>query len=159
MEKSRVEKRYEEIKKTAADGGYTLNPVREFCLRLVEGILVNKDRYGIEACPCRLYMGKQEDNIDIVCPCDYRDDDLAEYGACFCALYITDDYNSKKQVPERRSPKKEDRKAKPADGTSATSLAYPVWRCNVCGYLCANNNPPAKCPVCKAQKERFERFM
>jgi rubrerythrin len=37
-------------------------------------------------------------------------------------------------------------------------LPYPVWRCRVCGYLCARDEPPAVCPVCKAQKERFERF-
>jgi rubrerythrin len=38
-------------------------------------------------------------------------------------------------------------------------LAFPVWRCKVCGYLCARPQPPLVCPVCKAGKERFERFM
>jgi rubrerythrin len=35
----------------------------------------------------------------------------------------------------------------------------PVWRCKVCGYLCARDEPPEVCPICKATKERFERFM
>jgi rubrerythrin len=34
----------------------------------------------------------------------------------------------------------------------------PVWRCRVCGYLCARDEPPGVCPICKAKKDRFERF-
>ena len=156
MDEQKVEEKYREIRENAESGGYQLNPDKDFCMRLVEGLLVNQDRYGIEACPCRLYMGKREDNLDIVCPCYYRDDDLAEYGACFCALYVSDGYNEDRQTPERRA-RKADKSArgKPETGKS---LAYPVWRCSVCGYLCANNNPPGKCPICKAGKERFERF-
>jgi ferredoxin-thioredoxin reductase catalytic chain len=29
----------------------------------------------------------------------------------------------------------------------------------VCGYLCAREEPPGTCPICKAEKDRFERFM
>ena len=39
------------------------------------------------------------------------------------------------------------------------NIKYPVWRCNVCGYLCARENPPEICPICKAKKERFEIFI
>jgi rubrerythrin len=34
----------------------------------------------------------------------------------------------------------------------------PMWRCTVCGYLCAREGPPDVCPICKVTKERFERF-
>jgi rubrerythrin len=34
----------------------------------------------------------------------------------------------------------------------------PVWRCTVCGYLCARESPPDQCPICKVTKDRFERF-
>jgi ferredoxin-thioredoxin reductase catalytic chain len=34
----------------------------------------------------------------------------------------------------------------------------PVWRCTVCGYLCAREGPPDVCPICKVTKDRFERF-
>jgi len=34
-----------------------------------------------------------------------------------------------------------------------------VWRCLVCGYLCGREGPPELCPICKAGKERFERFI
>jgi len=39
------------------------------------------------------------------------------------------------------------------------SLPLPVWRCKVCGYLCARESPPELCPICKATADRFERFM
>ena len=157
MDKQRLEEKYQGIKESAEVGGYQLNPDKEFCLQLVDGLMVNLDRYGIEACPCRLYVGKRENNLDIVCPCYYRDDDLAEYGACFCALYINDRYNTEQQVPDRR--KRTQERGNKAELHIGKSLAYPVWRCGVCGYLCANNNPPGKCPICKVDKERFERFI
>jgi ferredoxin-thioredoxin reductase catalytic subunit len=157
----RLQKRLEKLKRDAAEGGYKLNPDEDFVADLTAGLLANQDRYGIESCPCRLFTGEKEDNMDIVCPCMYRDDDLAEYGACFCALYVTDQEQNK-QVPERR-PSLEERRAKAktdeADTKAPAALPYPVYRCSVCGYLCANNNPPRVCPICKASSERFERFM
>lgn len=158
MADERVKKRIEKLKNDAVSGGYKLNSDEEFVEGLVEGMLANKDRYGIESCPCRLLTGKPEENKDIICPCDYRDDDLAEYGACFCALYVTGDENKQKQVPERRPPLSERNNKAQAEGALPSSLPYPVWRCSVCGYLCAANNPPRVCPVCKAQ-DRFERFI
>lgn len=155
----RVRKRLEKLKKDAESGGYKLNPDEEFVEGLVEGLLANSDRYGIESCPCRLLTGKPEDNLDIVCPCVYRDDDLADYGACFCALYVTDGASEHKQAPERRPPASQRAKKAKAESVVPSSLAYPVYRCSVCGYLCANNNPPRVCPICKAGAERFERFM
>jgi ferredoxin-thioredoxin reductase catalytic subunit len=157
----RVQKRLDALKKDAAAGGYKLNPDESFVADLAEGLVTNADRYGLEICPCRLIDGPPEENIDIVCPCVYRDDDLAEYGACFCALYVTEGVQTK-QVPERRPPKEVRQAAETAKNETAaspTTLKYPVYRCTVCGYLCANTNPPRVCPICKAKAERFERFM
>ncbi len=156
----RVNKRLQKLRDDAATGGYKLNPDESFVRDLTKGLLVNQDRYGIESCPCRLLEGEANENLDIVCPCVYRDDDLAEYGACFCALYVTGSEQTK-QVPERRDLK--EKSARPKASTSvlgaAITLSFPVYRCTVCGYLCANNHPPQVCPICKATKERFERFL
>jgi ferredoxin-thioredoxin reductase catalytic chain len=66
-------------------------------------------------------------------------------------------------IPERRPPREERLAAVKEKGSSGKvipgSLAYPVWRCKVCGYLAARDNPPGICPICKATKERFEEFM
>jgi len=104
-----VDRAYEVLKKDAADGGYRLNPDAEFVKNLIRGLLKNEQRYGYRACPCRLASGKKEEDLDIVCPCDYRDADIDEHGACYCALYvdeaIADGSRKVAPVPERRPPR------------------------------------------------------
>jgi ferredoxin-thioredoxin reductase catalytic subunit len=159
---------HERVKKDAEAGGYRLNPDREFTLRLIEGLLENGRRYGYWMCPCRLAFGERQKDQDLICPCDYRDADLAEFGACYCALYVTDDWiagrKPHKSIPERRPERfvLEGFSASspgPLEPSTPRPLSYPVWRCRVCGYLCARDSPPDKCPICKVGKERFERFM
>jgi ferredoxin-thioredoxin reductase catalytic chain len=61
-------------------------------------------------------------------------------------------------IPERRPPPEERMKQKET-GAFPGTLPLPVWRCRVCGYLCARDGPPEVCPICKAKKDRFERFI
>jgi ferredoxin-thioredoxin reductase catalytic chain len=151
------------LKADALAGGYQINPDDGFTMIIAEGLAANKERYGYQACPCRLASGIPEEDRDIICPCDYRDADLTEYGACYCALYVTEEIatGAKKlpSIPDRRLPGKESRKAGTAFGLINKELPYPVWRCKVCGYLCARENPPGVCPICKAKADRFERFL
>jgi len=146
----------------AERSGYHLNPDREFTLGLARGLLVNESRYGYPSCPCRLASGNADEDRDIVCPCDYRDPDLADYGACYCALYVTQEVLDGKaklrKVPERRGRQQATAAGRPVPAAAAGPLPYPVWRCRVCGYLCAREGPPEVCPVCRARKDRFERF-
>jgi ferredoxin-thioredoxin reductase catalytic chain len=159
-----IEKQYRKLNKEAEAAGYHLNPDIEFTKELVEGLLTNKKRYGYLACPCRLADGVEKDDQDIICPCDYRDDDLTQYGACYCGLYVTqaviDGKISTHSIPERRPPKDKRKKHDEKKITSLGSpLEYPIWRCKVCGYLCARNDPPEICPICKAKRERFAKFI
>ncbi|MBN2535705.1 MAG: hypothetical protein JXB88_22695 [Spirochaetales bacterium] len=164
-DREEIDSLYEKLNRDAEAGGYHLNPDIEVTKELVKGLIINKTRYGYEACPCRLASGIKEGDLDIICPCDYRDPDLSEYDTCYCSLYVSNEVvqrkKSAKPIPERR-PTEEERKVKKdrvKDQTTLTTLTYPVWRCRVCGYLCARNEPPGTCPVCKAKKERFERFI
>ncbi len=150
-----AEKYLEQLTKEAKESGYKINPDKELTLRLAEGLQKNKDRYGDIYCPCRLIIGKKENYRDIICPCNYRDDDIEEYGACFCALYVGEKFSEAKQIPDRRTAAKKEAKKNMFQST----LSYPVWRCSVCGYLCARNAPPEKCPICKVSKDRFEKFI
>ena len=90
--------------------GYFFNRDRAFVLDLMESLLVNRDRYGYMACPCRLASGNRDLDKDIFCPCTYRDPDVAEFGACYCGLYVSKDWNEDRipheVVPERRDPEK-----------------------------------------------------
>jgi ferredoxin-thioredoxin reductase catalytic subunit len=160
-----LEELYQKLNEEALSGGYHLNPDVQFAKDLVEGLITNEKRYGYRACPCRLAAGTKEKDLDIICPCDYRDADLAEHGMCYCALYVTREVvkGEKKltgSIPERRPPIEERTKGKgKVRSRDLDRLPLPVWRCKVCGYLCAREGPPEECPVCKALKERFERFL
>ena len=159
-----IEALYRRLSREAEAGGYHLNPDVEFTRDLVRGLLVNQQRYGYPSCPCRLASGVKGDDLDIICPCDYRDPDVGEHGACYCGLYVSQAVvKGEKQVqpiPERRRPAEERKKAKAqARGGAVAYLSYPVWRCRVCGYLCARDEPPEVCPICKARKDRFEKFL
>lgn len=159
--KELVEKFYRQLKEDAERSGYHLNPDEPFTKDLVEALLINTERYGYPSCPCRLADGTRDEDLDIICPCDYRDPDLNEFDTCYCALYVSDEVLGGKkeveQIPERR-PTKEERFRKP-EGAPPNRLPYPVHRCKVCGYLCARDEPPGKCPICGADKDRFERFI
>ena len=160
-----VDRMYLLLKKEAESGGYRFNTDVEFTRNLVRGLLKNQQRYGYRACPCRLASGKREDDLDIICPCDYRDPDIADFGACYCALYVSDAIARGQQqvapVPERRPPRSLRKGGAPVQTVSANpvpAFPLPVWRCKVCGYLCARDQPPDICPICKVTKDRFERF-
>lgn len=156
---------YGKLDKEAEAAGYHLNPDAAMIKELLNGYLVNQKRFGYPACPCRLASGKKEEDLDIICPCDYRDPDLEEYGGCYCSLYVSKDVKEGKakieSIPERRPPraKRMQMKQEEKPAPSISTLPLPVWRCKVCGYLCAREGPPGVCPICKAGKERFERFI
>ena len=101
---------YELLKKTQAAKGFYFSDDRKRVMELMDALLLNKSRYGYMACPCRLAAGDKEADRDIICPCVYRDPDVAEYGSCYCNLYVSADWNTGKiphdYVPERRPPEK-----------------------------------------------------
>ncbi|MFA5114175.1 MAG: ferredoxin-thioredoxin reductase catalytic domain-containing protein [Candidatus Margulisiibacteriota bacterium] len=92
-----------------AESVYHFNPDKELVASLIGGLQKNQERYGYRSCPCRRASGKIADDRDIVCPCVYRAPDVAEYGSCFCGLYVSAEVaNGAKPlvpVPERRPPR------------------------------------------------------
>jgi len=158
-----IEKLHRKLKKDAKTSGYFLNTDIEFVKELIRGLLVNEKRYGYLSCPCRIASGNINLDLDIICPCDYRDSDLNDFGSCYCALYVSQDIfagNKKaRSIPERRPPPDKRKNVKiEIPEKEISNLSLPIWRCKVCGYLCARENPPETCPICNAKKERFERF-
>lgn len=101
---------YSMLEKTQTAKGYYFNADRERTMELLEALLENKARYGYMACPCRLASGDRENDKDIICPCVYREPDVAEYGSCYCNLYVSQEWNDgtipHEFVPERRPPEK-----------------------------------------------------
>jgi ferredoxin-thioredoxin reductase catalytic chain len=169
-----VRKRAEADAKTY---GYYLIPDPELLQGFLEGLKVNEERYGYPSCPCRLASGKFELDRDIICPCDYRDPDVSEFGACYCRLYVNKDVFEGKQelptVPERRPIEKQSRvyaataaskeaEDKPTETPAAleetkksSEIKSKLWYCKQCGYVVFRDDPPYICPICKAKKELF----
>ncbi|MDD5764871.1 MAG: ferredoxin-thioredoxin reductase catalytic domain-containing protein [Candidatus Marinimicrobia bacterium] len=98
---------FEALKNTQEPKGYFFNPDREHVFRLLNSLLLNKARYSYMACPCRLAANDRGWDMDILCPCIYRDPDVKEFGRCYCGLYVSADWLAGKianqYVPERRS--------------------------------------------------------
>lgn len=105
-----AEQLYKRLKPVQEKKGYFFNTDIAKTLELLNGLLVNKERYGYMACPCRLASGDLENDRDIICPCLYRQPDVEEFGSCYCTLYVTREYNEgsipREYVPERRPPEK-----------------------------------------------------
>lgn len=172
-----VRKRAEADAKT---NGCFLVPNSELLQAFLEGLKTNEERYGYPSCPCRLASGVLEYDRDIICPCDYRDPDVAEYGSCYCRLYVNEEVHEGKKelpsVPERRPQEKQARSFQAAsmpkgektetqkEGDTKVSSEEPeeivkigpkLWYCKQCGYVVFREDPPYICPICKAKREMF----
>ena len=74
---------WNELKPEADITGYKFTDRKEELDWLLEGLAANVERHGYPLCPCRMGTGDIAADRDIICPCDYRDPDLAEYGQCY----------------------------------------------------------------------------
>ena len=153
--------------------GYYLTPDLEMLNALFEGLKINEDRYGYPSCPCRMASGVFEIDRDIICPCDYRDLDVIEYGACYCNLFV-DSKTYKgvelKTVPERRLQDKQNRaltsmgnelREEAEKVTQAVHVETPreLWYCKQCGYVTFREEPLYVCPICRAKREMFAKII
>ena len=100
------QKTREFVEKVAAKRGWVLNPDQELLGDIVDGLAANANRLGYYQCPCRLSWDDRTKDKDIVCPCDYAAADIAQYGHCFCSLYLSPQFAASGKalgsIPERR---------------------------------------------------------
>jgi ferredoxin-thioredoxin reductase catalytic subunit len=153
--------------------GYYLTPQADLLEMFLEGLKTNEERYGYPSCPCRLAIGNLEIDRDIICPCDYRDPDVAQYGACYCRLYVNKtvaESQNLPEVPESRPIEKQQRaygipmakaQAQVSQEKVTPQPANPpqvkkkLWYCKQCGYVVYREDPPYVCPICKAKRDMF----
>ena len=91
------------FERVAEKRGWRVNPDRELVLEFARGLIQNKSQYGIATCPCRLVTGKKEVDRLIICPCVYAEDDIKEYGRCYCGLYLSKEKEPADNVPDRHA--------------------------------------------------------
>jgi len=167
------------MERDAADHGYFVCPDKELLDDLIDGLSTNEERHGYGSCPCRAAAGSKTYDGDIICPCEYRDADVDEFGMCYCALFVSKeikkDPSGMGSIPERRPVEVRKAAREYESGMEVPEIGahrlkddvvsvkdpkdpIPVWRCEVCGYLCAREHPPSVCPICKAKADRFQHF-
>jgi ferredoxin-thioredoxin reductase catalytic chain len=78
-----AEQLYEMLRKVQEPKGYFFNRERDKVFDLLDGLLINRERYGYMSCPCRLASGNRDWDRDIICPCIYREEDVRAYGRCY----------------------------------------------------------------------------
>ncbi len=70
---------------------FQVNPDKEKVDMLLEGIFNNEKNHGLKYCPCRLITKEKEEDLKLVCPCNflihetYKD---KEDGECWCGLFV-----------------------------------------------------------------------
>ena len=101
---------FEKMRALQEPKGYYFNKDTAFAKGLIEQLIALRKNMGYAPCPCRLANGTREADKDIICPCEYREEDVREYGVCFCGLYASKEWNEGSiphtTVPERRPPEK-----------------------------------------------------
>jgi len=79
------------IEKFSEGNQFQVNPDQEKVETLLEGIFNCEKNHGMKYCPCRLITKNFEDDLKLVCPCNFRIHEKykdKEDGECWCGLFI-----------------------------------------------------------------------
>jgi ferredoxin-thioredoxin reductase catalytic chain len=81
----------QEIERFSEKNEFQVNPDHEKVESLVLGIFENEKNHGMKYCPCRLITKDFEEDLKLVCPCNFRIHetykDKAD-GECWCGLFV-----------------------------------------------------------------------
>lgn len=79
------------IETFAEKNEFMVNPDKEKVELLLEGIFNNERNHGLKYCPCRLISKNFEEDLKLVCPCNFRIHETykdKEDGECWCGLFV-----------------------------------------------------------------------
>ena len=94
MKKKTIEDVSKYVNQVAEKRGWILHPNDDGTLdMLIEGLRNYFNRVGYFNCPCRDSYEDMKYDRDIICPCDYAEPDIQEFGRCYCALFFDPDYD------------------------------------------------------------------
>ena len=100
------DKTREFAEKVCENRGWKLNTDSEFLETVLQGLDTNRSKYGYYLCPCREGWGIRDKDRDIICPCEYAQEDIDEAGHCYCGLFLSEEFaesgNRVWAIPERR---------------------------------------------------------
>jgi ferredoxin-thioredoxin reductase catalytic subunit len=70
---------------------FMVNPDKEKVGLLLDGIFNNERNHGLKYCPCRLMSKEFDEDLKIVCPCNFLIHETykgLDKGECWCGLFI-----------------------------------------------------------------------
>jgi ferredoxin-thioredoxin reductase catalytic chain len=79
------------IEMFAEKNEFQVNPDQKKVEMLLEGMFNNEQNHGLKYCPCRLISKDLEEDLKLVCPCNFRIHETykdKEDGECWCGLFI-----------------------------------------------------------------------
>jgi ferredoxin-thioredoxin reductase catalytic chain len=74
-----------------ANAEFEVNPDQEKVALLIEGVFNNETNHGFKYCPCRLMTKDFEEDLKIVCPCNFLVHETYQGkpdGECWCGLFV-----------------------------------------------------------------------
>ena len=75
------------IKKYCEKNGYAMNPNWMMATNLKSNLCEMEATFGKRYCPCFEPSGDEVLDKKMMCPCEYIEDEIKEYGTCHCALF------------------------------------------------------------------------
>lgn len=85
--RTQVKKQDAWIKKFAKQKNYALNPSWMMSTNLEIWLSELEATFGKRYCPCFEPSDNAELNKKMLCPCEFIEDEIKEYGTCHCALF------------------------------------------------------------------------
>ena len=75
--------------KFTENNDFILNTDKDHVNTVVSGVLDNEREYGLKLCPCRLRDGTRQRDLELICPCNFKIQDVwKNEGRCWCGLFI-----------------------------------------------------------------------
>jgi len=79
------------IERFASGHEFRVNPDRARVDLLLKGIFENERKYGLKFCPCRVRTKDWDEDLRIVCPCNFTIHETykgIQDGECWCGLFV-----------------------------------------------------------------------
>jgi ferredoxin-thioredoxin reductase catalytic chain len=71
----------------AREHRWILNPdIRQLEI-VIRDLVRNEARFGARYCLCRIRRNDPAKDLNIVCPCIFHEEEIAEEGHCYCNLF------------------------------------------------------------------------
>lgn len=78
--------------KFTENNDFRLNTDEELVDMVITGVLDNEKECGLKLCPCRLRDDTRERDLELICPCNFKIQDVwKNEGRCWCGLFVKRD--------------------------------------------------------------------